>query len=138
MKASDVLKYAYSFIGVRYRWGGNNPVGGFDCGGLCCELLKASGILHYNEDLSAQDLALRLAKNYERCEPRPGAILFFGNVNKIGHVAIALDEKLMIEAGGGDQAVNNIEMADIKNAFVRIRPISIRKDYLFALNVFPE
>lgn len=138
MKASDAVKYAYCFIGDRYRWGGNNPISGWDCSGLICELLKAAGVLHYSQDLSAQDLAAFTLKSHGKGVIKEGAIIFFGSDKHISHVGIAIDDKYFIEAGGGDSSVVNLEMADIKNAFVRIRPISIRKDLLFASNVFTE
>lgn len=136
MKASDVLKYAHCFVGIRYRWGGNNSISGFDCSGLTCELLKSAGVLHYSQDLSAQDLAAFCLKSHGKGDIKEGSIIFFGSDKHVSHVAIAIDEKTMIEAGGGDSSVVNLEMADIKNAFVRIRPISMRKDFLFASNVF--
>lgn len=138
MKASDAVKYAHSFIGIRYRWGGNNPISGFDCSGLCCEILKAFGILQYSQDLSAQDLAAFCLKAYGAGEIKEGSILFFGKEKQVTHVGIAIDGKFMIESGGGDSTVVNQEMADIKNAFVRIRPISMMKGFVFASNVFPE
>jgi cell wall-associated NlpC family hydrolase len=36
-----LIQYAMSFIGVPYRWGGSNPITGFDCSGLVQEILKS-------------------------------------------------------------------------------------------------
>lgn len=120
-----VIAYAFKFIKVPYKWGGNTPISGFDCSGLICEILKAFDILHRGEDLSANDLYWRLTKSFG---PAPyterGVILFFGtSIEQITHVAIAISDKFMIEAGGGDSTTVNLKMAEMKNAFVRIRPV---------------
>jgi hypothetical protein len=53
-----------------------------------------------------------------------GSILFFGkNVTTISHIAISINDKLMIESGGGDAGTISKEKAALCNAFVRIRPI---------------
>ena len=40
--------------GTPYLWGGDDPMSGFDCSGMVVELLKVSGHLNENEDLSAK------------------------------------------------------------------------------------
>ncbi len=131
MTTNDISNYARSFIGVPYCYGGNNPLTGFDCSALVVEILKAFGVLYFHEDLSANDLCLRLMKSYgPGTEIKEGSILFFGTGVKISHTGYALSDKLMIEAGGGDSGVLNLQTAAAKNAFVRIRPIAMRKDYV--------
>ena len=133
MKISD---YAKSFIGVPYIYGGNNPIGGMDCSGLVCECLKAVGILSSHEDFTARGLLEHLVNVgypiYEK--PQAEFILFFGgSINKISHVGIAIDDKLMIESGGGDSLTVTIDAAKKSNAFVRIRPI--RKDLIVVIRL---
>ena len=38
--AELAVKYAMAFIGTPYVWGGDDPMGGFDCSGFCIEVLK--------------------------------------------------------------------------------------------------
>ncbi len=57
-----------------------------------------------------------------------GHLLFFGNANKITHVAIALDQDLMIEAGGGGPQCVDLISARKANAMIRVRPIGNRRD----------
>jgi cell wall-associated NlpC family hydrolase len=65
-------------------------------------------------------------------EIRFGTLLFFGETattpTGISHIAFALDGKLMLEAGGGGSTTTSLEAAIKQGAFVRIRPISRRRD----------
>ena len=133
MKISD---YAKSFIGVPYIYGGNNPIVGMDCSGLVCECLKAVGILSSHSDFTAQGLYEHFVNiGYpEFAKSDADFILFFGSSrSKISHVAIGIDDKLMIESGGGDSLTTTIEAAKKLNAFVRIRPI--RKDLIIVISL---
>lgn len=130
------IEYALCFLGVRYRWGGDNPLEGFDCSGLVLEALRSEG--HVSEDMTGLDLYKYLkGKNWYNL-PREkifeGEVIFFGkSLDKISHVALALNNQQMIEAGGGDATTVTNEEAIRKNAFVRIRPINNRKDLLAIL-----
>lgn len=137
-EVKSFIEYCKEMLFTPYVFGGNAPFDALDCSGFVIEALKAFGFLHRNDDLTAQDLAFRLAKNYERCEPREGAILFFGNQQKITHVAVAVNDWQSIGAEGGDSACTTIELARIKSAYVKIRPISSRGDFLFAIGLFSE
>jgi cell wall-associated NlpC family hydrolase len=65
---------------------------------------------------------------------REGTIIFFGKDDKsIKHVAISIGLGLMIEAGGGGENCITIEDSIKYNAFVRIRPITSRLDFLCVL-----
>lgn len=63
-KRDAAIRYAQSFIGVRYYWsdgthqqaGNDDPVLGFDCSGLISEVLRGVGLLGGRERLSAYGL----------------------------------------------------------------------------------
>lgn len=123
-----VYDYAMSFIGEPYRWGGDDSIDGFDCSGLCIEILCAAGVLPPHQDYTAAGLAEYFgADGVEK--PSFGCLVFFGK-DRPTHVAFCLNDTLMLEAGGGGSATLTREDAAAQNAFVRIRPIANRKDIL--------
>jgi cell wall-associated NlpC family hydrolase len=131
-----LFMYAMSFVGVPYRWGGDNPISGFDCSGLVIELLQSCGVLPFGFDTTAQGLYTYFASEHgtPALQNTFGALSFYGKSNKsITHVGFCIDEHRMIEAGGGDSNVRDRTAADAKCAFVRIRPIHFRKDYVATL-----
>lgn len=134
MKKEFMLEYATKFIGVPYSWGGESPVRGFDCSGFVQECLRVIG-MDPPDDQTAHDLMLHFKKYGDVLEkPLRGALLFFGKPNigsvsgLMSHVAIAIDDKHMIEAGGGNANTKTLDDAHFQKAFIRIRPISTRND----------
>lgn len=127
MEAKEILyAYAMGFAGQPYRWGGDDPVDGFDCSGLCIELLQAAGVFPQGKDLPAAGLA----DFYSQFSSGPhgfGSLVFFGT-GRISHVGFCLTELLMLEAGGGGSKTLTLADAAKQNAFVRVRPIKTRKD----------
>jgi len=128
---SILYDYAMSFNGTPYRWGGDDPMGGLDCSGLCLELLQSAGIIPGNIDLNAQGIYTRLT--IDGCPVNPeadfGALAFFGkDATAISHVGFCLNQYEMIEAGGGGSKTKHIKDAMRDNAYVRVRPITNRSD----------
>ena len=121
--------YALSFVGLPYIYGGNNPVVGLDCSGLVCEILKSVGAIGGKEDLSAQQLFDRFQHSGRWNSYGAGSLVFFGkSVTDISHVAVMIDRFRIVEAGSGDPTVLTVDDAIKKNAFVRVREITNRKD----------
>lgn len=129
-------EYAIQFIGLPYRWGGDDTIEGMDCSGFVQEVL-ASQRLDPPGDQTAQGLYDWLSKDSKfRSQLGEDAILFFGATkSRISHVAIAIDDKQMVEAGGGDSRTVGAKEAAEQNAFVRVRPI--RKDLVAVLKYVP-
>lgn len=122
-----ILDYALRFINAPYIWGGQGP--GFDCSGLCLELLKACGVVSSKYDTTAQGL-FNATTSGAIVKPKAHALSFYGKMGSVTHVAYCLNEFLCIEAGGAGSNCKTIEDAQKLGAFVRIRPIFGRKDYL--------
>ena len=119
-----------------YKWGGSNPLSGFDCSGLVVWGYQRIGMIGHNEDFTAQALLTRF---YEWRVPDPvrGALLFFGaGIKDIRHVGVAISERMMIEAGGGDRTTQTCQDAVRDAALVRRSRINTRKDLVAV--VFPE
>lgn len=125
-----LIKYALSFIGIPYRWGGKSA-GGFDCSGVVSAILQGVGAIH-TKGLNSQGLYDHFIKktNGEKiAEPQPGALIFYGTrTTAITHISFAIDYWRMVEAGGGDSTTTTPARAQVQGAFVRMRPIDFRKD----------
>lgn len=127
------------FIGQSYIWGGDGTgkcSRGFDCSGLVLEGLWALGILPV-KDMTAQGIHDALVekgwRNPYHMITKCDDILFFGkNEKTITHVAVAVDNVLMIEAGGGGSKCTKPENS---TGFVRVRPIANRKDLVAILRL---
>ena len=133
---THLLLEAYSHIDRPYIWGGNRPIDGFDCSGLVNFCLKQIGFLS-SKDRSSQMLYKTLVPLAMSSEIKPDSILFFGkDVDSITHIAIAINQKLMIGASGGDSTTITIYNAvDRKDARVRIDKIESRKDLIASIYV---
>jgi cell wall-associated NlpC family hydrolase len=129
-----LIDYAKSFLGIPYIFGGNNPIDGIDCSGLCCELLRASGQIG-KEDLSAQGIFDLINKQSQTSKIQAGAFAFYGkSITEISHVAFHINKFQVIEAGGGDHTTLTAADASKRNAFVRMRKYNYRSDYLCSIS----
>lgn len=116
--------YILKMVGIPYKWGGDDPILGFDCSGLVMEFLSAFYPVKLNDMNSTALYEYFKSQKVESISF--GCLIFYGN--PISHVAIALDDELIIEAGGGDSKVNYPTDAAKRNAYVRIRRYNRRND----------
>ena len=123
---------------VPYRWGGANPLVGFDCSGLVIEVLKSVGILGVKDDFTAQGLSDHFPET-ENIEP--GVILFYdwdgdGKIDHCEMVSGVLDNGLVITVGasGGGVTTTELKMAELQNAYVKHRVA--REGYVKVCNPF--
>lgn len=130
MNSSLVLyDYAMRLASLPYMWGGDDTIKGFDCSGLVCELLQAAGLIKHKLDFNAQSLHNMYPQKVEKAEL--GTLAFYGSsTEKISHVGFCLNSYQIIEAGSGDSSTLTLEQAAKQNAFIRIRPINYRGDFL--------
>lgn len=137
-----ISKYLLKFVGRPYIWGGDGSGkchGGFDCSGLVLEGLWALG-LYKGKDATAQGLYQSLlaagwvpVPQFPGIQRAEGDVIFFGKSStEITHVAVALDSKLMVEAGGGGSKCKSPETS---TGLVRVRPVSSRSDLIAALRL---
>jgi cell wall-associated NlpC family hydrolase len=102
---TDLSIVALSYIGIPYEFGGKDPLKGLDCSGMVELVLKKLRILpQVKSNYNSQMIFDYLKKNhnfYSCAKPSKDCVLFFrGNSGIITHVAIAINETLMIEASG--------------------------------------
>jgi len=121
------LKIAWSFLGKPYRWGGDDPMAGFDCSGFIVELLRSTGHLDRGIDLTAQGLWDSFAA-WEVSVPYNGCLVFWQNYRgMVNHVELCLDNRHSIGASGGGGMCISEQDAIEQNAYIKIRPFRSRK-----------
>lgn len=134
------LEIAKQMLGIKYKWGGKNPIEGFDCSGFIIEVLQSVGILPEKGDWTAHDLASKWPAEEM---PKRGHLVFY-DWNKDGiidHVEMVIAEPLIMEyysisARDGDKSVINEEEARKKSAYIKIRPL--RKGWIKVVDPFKE
>lgn len=120
------VKYAMAFIGVPYEWGGDNALG-LDCSGFVGVILRAVGVIENQADYNAQGLFHKLHE-CQTVTPEAGCVVFYGrSITRITHVAFMVDDRHILEAGGGNSKTTSLEVADDQNAMVRGRPYNYRE-----------
>jgi len=119
--------YASQFIGVPYKWGGNDPMAGFDCSGYCIEILKGVGVLSRHGDWTAQGLWDKF-KEKKVTAPIEGCLVFWYNRShtKIIHVEYCIDRKRSIGASGGGSRTVTVQDAIEQDAYIKVRPFTSR------------
>lgn len=128
--------YAISTLWRPYVYGGDD-FNSLDCSGLVLELLMSVGVWPNKEDTTAHGLWNHFSK-FRVDTPGFGCLSFYGKTTDIAHVGFCLNEKLMIEAGGGTSKTKTAEDAARQNAWVRVRPIRFRSDLVgFVLPPYP-
>lgn len=136
MKKDLFQRAALSMLNIPYRWGGDDPMWGFDCSGLVEELLNVIGCKPPGRQ-TAQGLYNIFLNQTQAPSSKIrdiGTLAFFGtSVAAITHVALLIDSETMIEAGGGDHTTVSQEVAATQNAFVKLRPVSHRQDLVALL-----
>ncbi len=123
---AKAVEYAWAFLGLPYRWGGDDPILGFDCSGLVIEVLQAVGILPHGFDTTAEGLYQRfrahtVARGYAGC-----LVLWLNAAGIATHVELMVDEFHTIGASGGGTATSSLDAAAAQNAFVKLRPFGYR------------
>jgi cell wall-associated NlpC family hydrolase len=109
-QAQEFALRALSFIGVRYKWGGNSPDTGFDCSGLIRYVysqITGQALPHNAHDLS------RVGETVDRTELQPGDLVFFNTLRKpFSHVGIYLGESRFVHSPSRGGAVEIVDMSD--------------------------
>jgi len=123
---ASAVRYAWEFLGLPYRWGGDDTIHGFDCSGLVIEVLQSVGLLPHGSDLTANGLFLKYQNNVV-ATPYAGCLCLWMNLAGLAtHVELFINELQTLGASGGGSATTSPDAAAAQNAFVKIRPRGYR------------
>ena len=130
-------EFLVSAMGSPYKWGGDDPILGFDCSGLVCAAFRqfftkfprtnSRGLPQQFQDLADCKIVDLDSNSIGQLAAEFGDTLYYHNgKGKIIHVSIALNNSFIIEAGGGNAETKTEAIAAKKNAYVRINPMAHR------------
>ena len=97
-----IADVAMGMVGTRYRYGGTNPIEGFDCSGL---VYYAYGQAGYKVPRTSQEL-FRAARKISVGEAGAGDLMFFQDQTKLSHVGIYVGDGLFVHAPASGQNVS--------------------------------
>jgi len=89
MTRDEIVLSAMKYTGRDYKPGGKTPETGFDCSGFTSYVFNLNGI----PISGSSDQQAKLGKQKSKNNLLPGDLVFFGNDDRISHVAIVASNK---------------------------------------------
>ncbi|HMR88464.1 MAG TPA: C40 family peptidase [Saprospiraceae bacterium] len=89
MTRDEIVLSAMKYTGRDYKPGGKTPETGFDCSGFTSYVFNLNGI----PISGSSDQQAKLGKQKSKNNLLPGDLVFFGNEDRISHVAIVASNK---------------------------------------------
>lgn len=89
MTRDEIVLSAMKYAGRDYKPGGKTPETGFDCSGFTTFVFNLNGI----PVSGSSDQQAKLGKQKSKSSLLPGDLVFFGNDERISHVAIVASNK---------------------------------------------
>ncbi len=107
-QTQELALRAMSFIGVRYKWGGDSPDTGFDCSGLIRYVYAQ--ITGQSLQGNAEEIS-RAGRSVDKPDLQPGDLVFFNTLRKpFSHVGIYMGESRFLHAPSRGGAVEIVDM----------------------------
>ena len=91
----QVVDYALTFVGGRYKYGGSDPHTGVDCSGFTRYVMANGAGVSLNRSSSSQAAQGRAIS---AAEMQPGDLIFYGNGSRINHVALYIGDGRIVHA----------------------------------------
>lgn len=107
--ANAVLFRAIALVGTPYHFGGNTPLGGFDCSGLVGYVFRDAASVALPR--SAAQMSELSARKLDRDELRAADLVFFRDRRRISHVGIYVGEQRFVHApsSGGTVRLDSLD-----------------------------
>jgi cell wall-associated NlpC family hydrolase len=109
-RASELVVQALSLIGIKYKWGGDDPANGLDCSGLVSHVFnEVAGVVLPRDSRSMSKVGTAVDKN----ELQPGDLVFFNTLKRpFSHVGIYIGEDRFVHAPRRGREVEVSELRD--------------------------
>jgi len=123
--AQKIVKDARHYLGIRYKWGGNNPKKGIDCSKFAQLVFKKYGVDLPRVSGDQYDYALKHGKKVSMKNAKKGDLIFFRTRHRrIGHVGIIVDpKKHLFQQSSSGVGKNTISRYDVGSYRRRLRGI---------------
>ena len=116
-KATDLLMYSLSLVGVQYKYGGKSPETGLDCSGFVSHVFRHVASLALPHNAYAISL---VGKKIAPHELRPGDLVFFNTLRKsFSHVGIYLGDNRFVHAASS--STGKVEISDMSDQYWQTR-----------------
>jgi hypothetical protein len=111
---SQMVQFAYQYLGNRYVYGGTSLTGGIDCSGFMMRIYE-----HFGYSIPRTSGAQAgYSRSISGSDVRPGDLFFYGNGSSVSHVAMYIGNGQVIHASNARTGIK------ISNAYYR-SPIKI-------------
>jgi cell wall-associated NlpC family hydrolase len=108
--AQEIILSALSQTGVKYKYGGNSPEGGFDCSGFVRYVFQQAANLTLPHGARAIS---QLGQTVTQRELKPGDLVFFNTVRStFSHVGIYIGSNRFIHSPSAGSAISVTDMGD--------------------------
>lgn len=92
----SVVRRARSYMGLRYRWGGERPETGFDCSGFVRHIMKVAGVELPRTSREQARMGQEVPRDVSQL--RVGDLITFGRGGRISHIGIYVGNGRYIHA----------------------------------------
>ena len=113
-----IAEVAMGMVGTRYRYGGTDPVEGFDCSGL---VYYAYGQAGYRVPRTSQEL-FKATRKISVGQAGAGDLMFFQDQAKLSHVGIYLGEGRFVHAPASGQ---NVAVASLDTPYYQQHLVAV-------------
>jgi cell wall-associated NlpC family hydrolase len=113
-----IADVAMGMVGTRYRYGGTDPIEGFDCSGLVHYSYAQAG---YRVPRTSHEL-FRAARKIAVGEADPGDLMFFQDQTKLSHVGIYIGDGLFVHAPASGQ---NVSVASLDTPYYQQHLVAV-------------
>lgn len=124
--AAAVIPTAERYIGVKYKWGGTTPTGGFDCSGYVQYVFARHGVKLPRTSRAQAVVGARVPLDFGSLSTGD-LIMFAVNGKAISHVAIYAGDRRIIHSSKSGSGVRYDNLMSSRGAWYRNNAVVARR-----------